>query len=50
MRETEENSFFRLEPEINDDDYMGNDVTLSSFTLAAITMLVATLFIFAITR
>ena len=47
MRETEENSFFRLEPEIKDDD---SNIDAIQFGLAAITMIVATLFVFALVK
>jgi len=59
MREIEENSFFRLEPEIKDDNFfssgLGNndtdsDVDAIQFGLAAITMIVAAIFIFALVK
>jgi len=47
MKEIEENSFFRLESEIKDDD---SNIDTIQFGLAAITMIIATLFIFALVK
>jgi len=47
MKEIEENSFFRLEPEIKDNDSV---VDAIQFGLAAITMIVAAIFIFALVK